>query len=102
MIRLLQQDNRIMKIIFAVIIGLAAITMVITLVPGIFDNSGGANDATVYATVRQPGFFGSMIGESTPMKAVEVKQLAARQLQQEHFPEQLMPYLLPRPGQNLG
>ena len=47
MIRLLQQDNRIMKIIFAVIIGLAAITMVITLVPGIFDNSGGANDATV-------------------------------------------------------
>ena len=58
MIRLLQQDNRIMKIIFAVIIGLAAITMVITLVPGIFDNSGGANDATVYATVKEPGFFG--------------------------------------------
>ena len=101
MIRLLQQDNRIMKIIFAVIIGLAAITMVITLVPGIFDNSSGANDATVYATVRQPGFFGRTIGESTPIKAVEVNQLAARQLQQQHLPEALMPYLLPRAGQIL-
>ena len=46
-----------MKIIFAVIIGLAAITMVITLVPGIFDNAG-ANDSTVYATVKEPGAFG--------------------------------------------
>jgi peptidyl-prolyl cis-trans isomerase D len=101
MIRLLQQDNRIMKIIFAVIIGLAAITMVITLVPGIFDNSGGANDATVYATVKEPGFFGRTIGESTPIKAVEVNQLAARQLQQQHLPEALMPYLLPRAGQIL-
>ena len=61
MIRLLQQDNRIMKIIFAVIIGLAAITMVITLVPGIFDNAS-TTDASVYATVRQPGFFGRTIG----------------------------------------
>src|ERR1700753_2475300 len=100
MIRLLQQDNRIMKIIFAVIIGLAAITMVITLVPGIFDNAS-TSDSTVYATVREPGFFGRTIGESTPIKAVEVNQLAARQLQQQHLPEQLMPYLLPRAGQIL-
>jgi len=100
MIRLLQQDNRIMKIIFAVIIGLAAITMVITLVPGIFDNAS-TSDSTVYATVREPGFFGRTIGESTPIKAVEVNQLAARQLQQQHLPEALMPYLLPRAGQIL-
>jgi len=100
MIRLLQQDNRIMKIIFAVIIGLAAITMVITLVPGIFDNAS-TTDSSVYATVRQPGFFGRTIGESTPIKAVEVNQLAARQLQQQHLPEALMPYLLPRAGQIL-
>src|SRR5260370_1308904 len=80
MIRLLQQDNRIMKIIFAVIIGLAAITMVITLVPGIFDNSGGANDATVYATVKEPGFFGRTIGEGTPIKAgVTVSDNAVRE-----------------------
>jgi peptidyl-prolyl cis-trans isomerase D len=101
MIRMLQQDNRLMKIIFAVIIGLAAITMVITLVPGIFDNSGSSNDASVFATVREPGFFGRTIGESTPIKTVEVNQLAARQLQQQHLPEQLMPYLVPRAGQIL-
>src|ERR1700734_856982 len=100
MIRLLQQDNRIMKIIFAVIIGLAAITMVITLVPGIFDNAG-ANDSTVYATVKEPGFFGRTFGDSTAIKTTEVNQLAARQLQQQHLPEQLMPYLVPRAGQIL-
>ncbi len=54
MIRILQQDNRITKIIFAVIIGFAVITMVITLVPGVFDNAS-VNDANVFATVREPG-----------------------------------------------
>ena len=100
MIRLLQQDSRIMKIIFAVIIGLAAITMVITLVPGIFDNAS-ATDSTTYATVREPGYFGRVFGETTSIKTVEVNQIAARQLQQQHLPEQLMPYLLPRAGQIL-
>jgi peptidyl-prolyl cis-trans isomerase D len=100
MIRLLQQDNRLMKIIFAVIIGLAAITMVITLVPGIFDTAG-TSDSTTFATVREPGFFGRVFGESTPIKTVEVNQIAERQLRQQHLPEQLMPYLLPRAGQIL-
>ncbi len=100
MIRLLQQDSRIMKIIFAVIIGLAAITMVITLVPGIFDNAG-TTDSTVFATVREPGVFGRVFGESTAIRTTEVNQIAARQLQQQHLPEQLMPYLLPRAGQIL-
>ena len=59
MIRILQQDNRITKIIFAVIIGFAVITMVITLVPGIFDNAS-ADNAAVFATVREPGYFGRL------------------------------------------
>jgi peptidyl-prolyl cis-trans isomerase D len=101
MIRLLQQDSRLMKWIFAVIIGFAAITMVITLVPGIFDNAGSANDATNYATVKEPGYFGRIFGEATPVKTTEVNQLASRQLQQQHLPEQLMPYLVPRAGQIL-
>jgi peptidyl-prolyl cis-trans isomerase D len=100
MIRILQQDNRITKIIFAVIIGFAVITMVITLVPGIFDNAA-TNDASVYATVKQPGVFGRVFGESTPIKTVEVNQLASRQLQQQHFPDALLPYFLPRAGQIL-
>ena len=100
MIRILQQDNRITKIIFAVIIGFAVITMVITLVPGIFDNAT-TNDASVYASVKQPGVFGRVFGESTPIKTVEVNQLASRQLQQQHFPDALLPYFIPRAGQIL-
>src|ERR1700729_3953536 len=101
MIRLFQQDTRLMKWLFAIIIGFAAVTMVITLVPGIFDNAGSTNDATNFATVKEPGFFGRTFGEATPIKTTEVNQIAARQLQQQHLPEQLMPYLLPRAGQIL-
>jgi peptidyl-prolyl cis-trans isomerase D len=84
MIRILQQDNRITKIIFAVIIGFAVITMVITLVPGIFDNASTDN-AAVFATVREPGYVGRLAGESTPIKMTEVNQLAQRQLQQRNI-----------------
>jgi peptidyl-prolyl cis-trans isomerase D len=100
MIRLLQQNNRITKIIFAVIIGLAVVTMVITLVPGIFDNAGATGDANVFATVHQPGFFGRFAG-GAPIRQTEVNQLAARQLQQQRLPEFLLPYMAQRAGQIL-
>ena len=101
MIRILQQDNRYIKIIFAVIIGFAVITMVITLVPGIFDNGATTNDANVFASVREPGFFGKIASDSTPIKMVEVNQLASRQLQQQHLPDFLLPYMEQRAGQIL-
>ena len=101
MIRLLQQNNRVTKIIFAVIIGLAVITMVITLVPGIFDNANAGNDATVFATVRDPGILGRFGVDTTPIKQVEVNQLAERQLQQQRLPEMLLPYMSQRAGQIL-
>ena len=100
MIRILQQDNRITKIIFAVIIGFAVITMVITLVPGIFDKASTDN-AAVFATVKEPGYFGRIIGDSTPIKMTEVNQLAARQLQQQRLPDFLLPYMSQRAGQIL-
>ncbi len=100
MIRILQQDNRITKIIFAVIIGFAVITMVITLVPGIFDNASTDN-AAVFATVKEPGYFGRIIGDSTPIKMTDVNQLAARQLQQQRLPDFLLPYMSQRAGQIL-
>ncbi|WP_263384611.1 peptidylprolyl isomerase [Granulicella arctica] len=100
MIRILQQDNRIIKIIFAVIIGLAVITMVITLVPGIFDNTD-ANASTVFATVRSPGLLGRVSGDSTPIQTTEVNQLAQRQLQQQKLPDFLLPYMANRAGQIL-
>jgi len=100
MIRILQQDNRITKILFAVIIGFAAITMVITLVPGVFDNTS-TNDSNVFATVREPGFLGRFGIDSTAVKMTEVNQLAARQLQQQRLPEFLLPYMSQRAGQVL-
>lgn len=100
MIRFLQQDNRITKILFAVIIGFAVVTMVITLVPGIFDSAGG-NDATVFATVRDRGFLGRLGVGSTPVTVAQVNQLAARQLQQQRLPEFLLPYMSQRAGQIL-
>ena len=101
MIRLLQQNNRTTKIIFAVIIGLAVVTMVITLVPGIFDNANAGNDGTVFATVRDPGYLGRFGVDTTPIKQAEVNQLAQRQLQQQRLPEMLMPYMAQRAGQIL-
>ena len=88
-----------MKILFALIIGAAVITMVITLVPGIFDN-GTITDANVYAVVHEPGLVGRF-GEGTSIKATEVNQLAQRQLQQQRLPDFLLPYVSQRAGQVL-
>jgi peptidyl-prolyl cis-trans isomerase D len=100
MIRILQKDNRITKILFAVIIGFAVVTMVITLVPGVFDNTA-TNDVTVFATVRETGLLGRMGVDSTAVKMTEVNQLASRQLQQQRLPEFLLPYMSQRAGQIL-
>ena len=98
MIRILQQDNRATKAIFAVIIGAAIVTMVITLVPGIFDN-GAANDASVYATVRTPGLLGRIAGESTSIKTEDVQRTAQRQMQQQQLPDFYLQFVMSRAGQ---
>ena len=100
MIRILQQDNKIVKAVFAVIIGAAILTMVITLVPGIYDNMGSANDAN-YATVRSPGAFGRLFGENLPVTQQEVTTAAQRQLTEQHYPAFLLPYMESQAGQAL-
>ncbi|HUD22317.1 MAG TPA: peptidyl-prolyl cis-trans isomerase [Acidobacteriaceae bacterium] len=100
MIRFLQKDTKTVKIMFGVIIGAACVSMVIYLVPGLMDPSG-ANDTTVYATVREPGVLGRMFGQSTEIKTDEVTQLAQRQLQQQHYPDFLLPYMMDRAGEIL-
>jgi peptidyl-prolyl cis-trans isomerase D len=98
MIRILQQDSRITKVIFAVIIGAAIVTMVITLVPGIFDN-GAANDASVYATVHSPGPIGRIVGETTSIKTVDVQRAAEQQMQQQQLPDFYLQFIMQRAGQ---
>jgi peptidyl-prolyl cis-trans isomerase D len=102
MIRILQQDNWLIKAVFAVIIIFAIGAMTITLVPGIFDN-GDTTDASVYATVRTPGILGRLTSDSTPIKVTDVQRQAEQELQQQRLPdspiyEQLM---MGRAGQQL-
>lgn len=100
MIRLLQQNSSAIKFIFAFIIIAAIGTMVITLVPGIFDTAGNTANADVFATVHDPGWLGRLESGST-IKQTEVAQLAQRQLQQQNLPDMLMPYMEQRAGQIL-
>jgi peptidyl-prolyl cis-trans isomerase D len=105
MIRFLQQDNKVTKILFGVIIGAAVVSMVIYLVPGLMDNTTGGDATGVYATVHAPGLMGRLFGETTPVKTEDVTKLAERQLQQQHFPASMMnsllPYMMGRAGQVL-
>ncbi len=102
MIRSLQQDNRASKAIFAVVIGFAIIAMVVTLVPGIFDNSTATN-STTFATVRTPGWFGRFKGDSEAISNAEVENTARAMLQRQQVPEQMaqayLPYVMAQAGQ---
>ena len=98
MIRILQQDNRATKAIFAVVIGLAIVAMVVTLVPGIFDNGAAGNPAT-FATVRTPGWFGRLGADSETVSTVDVENTARRMLQQNQLPEQYLPLVMAQAGQ---
>jgi len=97
MIRILQKNNRIMKYVLALVIGVAVVSMVAYLIPGFMDSSttGGANDT--FATVHSPGFWGHFETPST-VKNVEVEQIAHRMLQQQHLPDFLLSYMMQRAG----
>jgi peptidyl-prolyl cis-trans isomerase D len=99
MIRFLQKDNRVVKIIFIVIIAVAVVTMVITLVPGIFADADTTSDT--YATVHTGGLFGRYFGASTSITTPEVQQVAERILQQKHYPDMVLPYIMPQAAQAL-
>jgi len=99
MIRFLQKDNRVVKIIFIVIIAVAVVTMVITLVPGIFADTDTSSDS--YATVHSGGFMGRYFGTSTTITTPEVQQVAERILQQKHYPDMVLPYIMPQAAQAL-
>ena len=100
MIRFLQSDNRLTKVIFGVVIGAAIITMVITLVPGIYDGFTGAPQG-VYATVREPGVIGRFFGSSEKIQSTEVANLANNLAQRQGYPAQFAQFLQPQAQQIL-
>ncbi len=95
MIRSLQKDNRVTKAIFAVIIGFAIVSMVVYLVPGLYDGVVGTPQG-VYATVRTPGLLGRVFGETTQIKSTDVQQYAQSLAQRQNLPAQYLPFLMPR------
>ena len=100
MIRFLQtKDNRLVKIIFIVIIAVAVGTMVITLVPGIFADTDTASDT--YATVHSGGLMGRYFGDTATITTPQVQQVAERILQQKHYPDMVLPYIMPQAAQAL-
>lgn len=99
MIRFLQQDSRLVKGIFIGLISVTAVLMVITLVPGIFQDAASGTDT--YAIVHSDSMFGRMLGSSTEVHLQEVQQVAQRMQQQNHYPDFVMPFLMQRAGQSL-
>ena len=100
MIRFLQQDNRVVKAVFwLIIVGVSAF-MVITLVPGIYQSSG--DSSTDYAVVRMGGILGGrFFAHSEPIEQQDVQRLAERQLQQQKLPEAYLPFIESRAAQQL-
>jgi peptidyl-prolyl cis-trans isomerase D len=99
MIRFLQKDNRFVKAIFVIIISVACVTMVITLIPGIFNNQ--ASNSNVYATISYPGILGRFLPPKHTITMPQVQQLAARALQEQGMPDQYLQFMIPQAGQSL-
>ncbi len=100
MIRFLQNNSRAMKFVFIAIIAVACITMVVTLVPGIFSDST-ATTGNTYATIKGGGYLGRVFGPSRDITTPEVQQVAQRLLQQQKLPDFALPYMMPRAAQAL-
>ena len=98
MIRFLQKDSRVTKTIFIVIISVACITMVITLVPGVFDQSASAD---TYATIGRGGPLGRFLPAVDDISTSDVQMTAARMLQRQGMPESYAPLMMPRVAQGL-
>ena len=98
MIRFLQKDNRLVKSIFIVIIGAAVITMVIALIPGIFQNV--SNTADTFATVY-PHWYSRFLFEGDTVSMTRVQDIAQQQLQRQRLPDFYLQLMVPRVGQQL-
>jgi peptidyl-prolyl cis-trans isomerase D len=97
MIRFLQKDTPLVKIIFGVIIGVTCILMVIFLVPGIFNDTSSASDT--YATIRHGGIIGRFLPAEDEIPVADVQQVAKRMMRGQQIPDMLMPMVMQQAGQ---
>ena len=87
MIRFLQNDNRITKAIFVVIIGVVSVGMVVYLIPGL--TGQGATAADAYATIY-PHWWSLYFGSGDTVSQQKVETAARQQLQQQRYPDSPM------------
>jgi peptidyl-prolyl cis-trans isomerase D len=99
MIRFLQKDSRFVKGVFVVIIAVACITMVVTLVPGIFQDQTASADT--YATIGHGGILGRFLPAEDEIATTDVQALAQRMLQRQQLPDFVLPFMMQRVGQGL-
>jgi peptidyl-prolyl cis-trans isomerase D len=87
MIRFLQRDSRVVKAFFVVIIGMASISMVVYLIPGL--TGQGAAAADTYAVVY-PHWYSKFFSSGTTVSQQLVEKMARAQLQQQRYPDNPM------------
>jgi peptidyl-prolyl cis-trans isomerase D len=99
MIRFLQKETRFTKWLFGLIIGATCVTMVIFLVPGIFNDSSTATDT--FATIRHGGVLGRFLPAEEIISVTDVQQAVRRMSRGQQIPDMIMPYYMQQAGQTL-
>ncbi len=79
MIRFLQTDNRLTKALFVVVIGMASVSMVVYLIPGL--TGGGATSPDTYAMVY-PHWYSRWLASGDTVSEARVEQVTRQQLMQ--------------------
>jgi peptidyl-prolyl cis-trans isomerase D len=87
MIRFLQRDSRVVKAFFVVIIGMASISMVVYLIPGL--TGQGAASADTYAVIY-PHWYSRLLSSGTAVSQQKVDKIAHAQLEQQRYPDNPM------------
>ena len=87
MIRFLQKDSRVVKAFFVVIIGMASVSMVIYLIPGL---TGMGNSSPDTYAVIYPHWYSRFFASGETVSQQRVSTMAQRQMQQQHYPDNPM------------
>jgi peptidyl-prolyl cis-trans isomerase D len=84
MIRFLQRDSRVVKAFFVVIIGMASVSMVVYLIPGLTNQ--GVTSADTYAVIY-PHWYSRFFSSGVTVSQQEVDKRARDQMQRQHYPD---------------
>jgi peptidyl-prolyl cis-trans isomerase D len=99
MIRFLQKDTPFVKWVFIIIIGFTCVTMVIFLVPGIFQDQSASGDT--YASIRYAGILGRYLPAEDKISLTDVQATVQRMARGQQIPDMLMPYYQQQAAQGL-